>query len=504
MIYRRTWVDCMLWFLYTVLCIVLIAVESKEWLQHFAGTGIISPQIVYILPLLPIAALYWLIRSVATKIRKKWMWKEHAAVILECTVFLLLMAVILLNRIMALNYVAAVLAQHGDSNVNLFPESSLQFFDMALVSNKGINMPMDRGIADLYVMLLSVVLSFLGNREVSAVFLQIILQVIGMVLIYAVTRKIAGKLPACIVLFYFAVSRTCLDMLEYFDPEWLFFVLYMIGMLIAVSFVKAYCANRIRKPLAVIGAAAVGAVIGGLTYLDLLAASLLIVILIIVVCKKNSREEESVRNTVGVSTAVILTAVLVCALVWFGTITVVSYMGGTNLTEDIFWNRLFACLGNSYFYTSRKPYSYDLYLSAALIIPASFLAFEFFRSGSEQNYMPWILLCLIAAPTPMAVYGEHGYGVLSLYVWAVLAGLGLQNCILGDKKKVMKAVIEEINTSVGKMDETEGTVKTNYIENPLPLPKKHVAREMDYRYDVDEHNMKYDVEVPENDDFDLK
>lgn len=504
MTYRRTWFDCMLWFLYAVLCIVLIAADSKEWLQHFAGIGIISPQIIYVLPVVPIAALYWMIRSIATKIRKKWMWKEHAAMILECTVFLLVMAVILLNRIMALNYVAALLAQHGGSNANLFPESSMRFFDMAVVSDRGINMPMDQGISDLYVRLLSFVLSFLGNREVSAVFLQIILQVTGMVLIYAVTRKIAGRLPASIAFLYFALSRTCLDMLEYFDPEWLFFVLYMIGMLAVVSFVKAYCANRIRKPLAVIGAAAVGAVIGGLTYLDLLAASLLIVMMIAAVGKKNRAEEESVRNTAGVSIAVILTAILACAVVWFGTIAMVSYMGGTNITGDVFWNRLFACLGNSYFYTSRKPYSYDLYLMAALIIPASFLAFEFFRSGREQNYMPWILLCVIAAPTPMAVYGEHGYGVLSLYVWAVLAGLGVQNCILGDKKKVMKAVIEEINTAVEKVEETEEPVKTNYIENPLPLPKKHVAREMDYRYDVEEHNMKYDVEVPENDDFDLK
>ena len=504
MTYRRTWFGYGLWFLYTVLCIVLIAVESKEWLQHFAGIGIIFPRIIYALPVIPIAALYWFIKSIAAKIRKKWMWKEHVAVILECTVFLLFMAVVLLNRIMALNYVAALLARHGESTINLFPESSMRFFDMATVSDRGINMPMDRGIEDLYVMLLSVVLSFLGNREVSAVFLQIVLQVIGIVLIYTVTRKIAGRLPACIVLLYFALSKTCLDMLEYFEPEWLFFVLYMIGMLIAVSFVKAYCANRICKPLAVIGAAVVGAVIGGLTYLDLVAASLLIVILITAVGKKNRQDEVPVHNSAGVSAAVILTAVLVCTAVWFGTIAVASYMSGTNLTGDVFWNRLFTCLGNSYFYTSRKPYSNDLYLIAVLIVPASFLAFEFFRSGREQNFMPWILLCLIAAPTPMAVYGEHGYGILSLYVWAVLAGLGLQNCILGDKKKVMKAVIEEINTTVEKAEETEEIAKTNYIENPLPLPKKHVAREMDYRYEVEEQNMKYDVEVPENDDFDLK
>ena len=42
-----------------------------------------------------------------------------------------------------------------------------------------------------------------------------------------------------------------------------------------------------------------------------------------------------------------------------------------------------------------------------------------------------------------------------------------------------------------------------YFENPLPLPKKHVKREMDYQYPVEEKDMKYDMEVPENDDFDI-
>ena len=48
------------------------------------------------------------------------------------------------------------------------------------------------------------------------------------------------------------------------------------------------------------------------------------------------------------------------------------------------------------------------------------------------------------------------------------------------------------------------TSKSNYIENPLPLPRKHVAHEMDYRYVVEEKDMKYDVEVSEDDDYDVQ
>ena len=128
--------------------------------------------------------------------------------------------------------------------------------------------------------------------------------------------------------------------------------------------------------------------------------------------------------------------------------------------------------------------------------------------------MTWIILCLVADPTPLAMSGEHGFGVLSLYIWAVLAGLGLQNCLFGGRAKVMQAVIEEINTAVEAAEQAahaneSGTMeshtsKPRYIENPLPLPKKHVAKEMDYQYDIAEKDMKYDLFVSDQDDFDIQ
>ena len=44
--------------------------------------------------------------------------------------------------------------------------------------------------------------------------------------------------------------------------------------------------------------------------------------------------------------------------------------------------------------------------------------------------------------------------------------------------------------------------KPRFIENPLPLPKKHVKREMDYDYEVPEADMHYQIEITAGDDFD--
>ena len=47
----------------------------------------------------------------------------------------------------------------------------------------------------------------------------------------------------------------------------------------------------------------------------------------------------------------------------------------------------------------------------------------------------------------------------------------------------------------------EATVQ--FIENPLPLPKKHVKRTMDYAFVPEAAKMNYDIEISENDDFDV-
>ena len=50
-------------------------------------------------------------------------------------------------------------------------------------------------------------------------------------------------------------------------------------------------------------------------------------------------------------------------------------------------------------------------------------------------------------------------------------------------------------------DKTES--KPRFIENPLPLPKKHEKKAMEYQYELDESKLDFDVEIAENDDFDV-
>lgn len=43
-----------------------------------------------------------------------------------------------------------------------------------------------------------------------------------------------------------------------------------------------------------------------------------------------------------------------------------------------------------------------------------------------------------------------------------------------------------------------------FIQNPLPGPKKHVPRQLEYDIDVPDDQLFYDIDVLDTDDFDLE
>ena len=55
-----------------------------------------------------------------------------------------------------------------------------------------------------------------------------------------------------------------------------------------------------------------------------------------------------------------------------------------------------------------------------------------------------------------------------------------------------------------KEQEKQDDKKIRFIPNPLPVPKRHVRRELDFGKEVADEDMKYDIEVSADDDFDIK
>ena len=59
-----------------------------------------------------------------------------------------------------------------------------------------------------------------------------------------------------------------------------------------------------------------------------------------------------------------------------------------------------------------------------------------------------------------------------------------------------------VNKDTGK--KTKGGDKVDLLINPLPVPKKHEPRNMEYDYDFDEVDLKYDLDIDDDAEFDYE
>lgn len=528
MVYQKTWFSYILWVLYAGTCMMLLA-----FIGYYAGIYCIQtsgvPAAAGALVLLAlVAALYYGMRSISLAVRKKYTMQLHTARMWECFIaaFVLLMSV-LYQAGQTLLYIGAL----DEKTQELLCSSS--FFQRAMItSSQQAEMSVYAG-GWLYERCLSVVLSFLGNKASSALFLQLVLYVLILIFGYLAVRRSTGKVPACTVLISLALAMGSMTEDITLDPGALLFVLYLTGLLAVVCY-AAFAAGRAKAALPVLVTGVLcGIWVGILCFFHAEALTLLLFVCGIGTVRRASGAQRELTFPMKDRLLCILFPILgavagflATAFVYFG------QMGCRPAEGFLLWQR--AYLQGSMF----RPFAFDdwnsadtLLYTAGLVVLASFLVFEFYRSRKSLNFTIWMLAGLTAAVTPFAGNGACPCRLTALFFWSVFAGLGLQNCLFGEAGEVMVAVLREINETTelpaaeasGQMTyaqtgrkvtekalaEPEQTPpqeqpkKPRFIENPLPLPKKHVHREMDYQYPVEEKDMKYDVDVPENDDFDL-
>ena len=71
------------------------------------------------------------------------------------------------------------------------------------------------------------------------------------------------------------------------------------------------------------------------------------------------------------------------------------------------------------------------------------------------------------------------------------------------EKKVAEVISEKTVPEMRTEEMTIPKPPVQLIENPLPLPKKHVKKETEFEYPVQEDKMEFDIEVDDTDDFDV-
>lgn len=498
MTYRKTWFDYVLWAIYAGLCIILLYYVGSSLYSSYVGGSLASLGFFVLVALL--LCLYSGVRMLGRALRKRYLFSHHFISMAEAiavSVSFVFGTILRLKEGM----VWASIFDMKDSVLH-----AGEYYDLAMVRSGGSGFTFPHGISDLYVNCLRVVLSFLGNSAAAAALFQVFLQIVAMIFAYLAVRKAAGRFAACSMLLVLAFSNSCIHYVGVINPQCLLTALFLAGLYLVVSFVKASLTGRLIYG-GLPGAFLLGIVLGFLCYLEM-GSVVLFLFLTGVFTGKSC--EAAVGRTQQFGRLLIVIAGGIAG--FFGAIAEDASASGVVFYQGLSW------WADTYFSPDidRMRLLEVIYLEyplfALLFLAASFVAFEFIRMGREQDFSLWFLPCIFITPSFLMDLSIGGFSIVVIFFWSVMAGLGLKNVLFGGQAELMKEKIEEINAAapvVPALTEAAAPAqavkeKPRFLENPLPLPKKHVKREMDFDYNVAEADMHYDLEVAEEDDFDIR
>lgn len=488
MTYRKNWFDYVLWAVYAGLCVMLLAYVGNSLYAFHIGESLAA--LGTFLPFPVLLCLYPAIRQSGQAVRKRYQFSGHFCAITESLVVSVAFVFGTLLRIRN----GLVMASIHESGYTF---RSGDYYQLAKVRTGGGGFSFPHGIDDLFVNCLRVVLSFLGNSVSAACLFQVFLQVAAMVFAYLAVRKAAGRFAACTVLLSLAFSDSFNRDVGVIAPKCLLTVLFLLGLYLVISFVKASLAGRLVYG-GLPGAFLLGAFLGFLCYLEA-GCAVLFLFLAGLFTGKPVAGKGSMRP---VGRLLILMAGGLAG--FFGAIAEDASLSGVVFYQGLqWWADTFFSPDMGRMRLLEVIFCHDYLLFEALLLMASFVVFEFIKKGREQDFSLWFLPCILVTPAFLMDFSVAGFGTIVLFFWSAMAGLGMKNAIFGGQAELVREKIEGINAAIEtEAMEAPAQEKPRFIENPLPLPKKHVKRTMDYDYEIAEEDMHYDVETAAGDDFD--
>lgn len=396
-------------------------------------------------------------------------------------------------------------------------EYSLEYYEAAKVV-EGQRIPQAvHGAVYFYTLLLHGVFVLVGNYASAGIWLQIGLQLASVFFLFLIVRRLAGQIAALVVLGFCMCAPFMVTSSLRMSPDMLYLFLLTAAvqlLTVGVTAERPGEAEKLPGKVSFVASLFAGILAAVCLYLDVSGVLLLILAVGIILCRR--REAESVGEK---------------AFALF------SCMAGVV-------SGFAACLFLDAFSSGKSAYRVAaawmaLYRPEAFRIPASvslsgssaegFLLFGLMALGLFSFWFDKkkerMSVCVLAAGGIIAgscygIFTEEMPGYLYLYLlFAVLAGIGLGQCFAvtpaeSEAEEPVKKEKPDWEILIDSMEEREEAEKTlpeaegaekriHFIENPLPLPKKHVKRVLDYSLPAAGSEDDFDYQVSEDDDFDI-
>lgn len=386
-------------------------------------------------------------------------------------------------------------------------------YEIAQIKTVETEVVSGHGGYDLYLCLVKLSLFLLGNRVYAPMALQLVLLMCAAVAMYFGVRRLAGSVSALVVVGVlgfapYMVVQTC-NLTSFLVVLFFFGVaLICIG---GISHGISQCDTLPDQIAALFCYMTSGLLIGLCCYLDV-SGIVLLVIMTGVICSGDNlccedakrdalhdkyksgklRELEiSLARILG-NPAIVFISIVLLAVFMFWLI----HGDLDSITRQL---ALYVPGGFRVPVTVNESDS----LAEGLVIVAFlvFGAFSFWFQRRMGTRKVWLFVVILLAGMQcfgiMAVEYFDGYALLYL-MCLILAGCGITDVFL-EKPQMEEVVREDFDMAIIDMDapekvseNQEAVQEIEFIENPLPLPKKHVKKVMDY-----------DIEVADDDDFDI-
>lgn len=356
-----------------------------------------------------------------------------------------------------------------------------EYFANAMIQVEKSSTPFTSGLAYAYTEFLSGLLRFTGNRIEAVSIFQMIIQILWIIFLFVGISMIFGKLAAVVSMTILAALPVILNsMLEPSAENFYMLHLSLVLMLLGVFSMQTRKKGWFERRIYELYLLAAGFYLGVICIWNYTGFSLLLIGVYILICnyvllkeKIKAQKEEKPKNQ----------------------IMRVFYQGFW-LLFGIFAG-MFATLMK---YTGRTGQTLGQQFDWWVIQLRSF-------PNRCQDISTWLIVVLA-----VSVF----IGILSNMVF-----LAVKKKKAGQTAENNKALEEaaESPEEEADMEEThEGYVTTadgrqiKLLENPLPVPKKHVKREMRFDFDFEDEGKKenpieekldFDIEISENDDFDF-
>ena len=442
------------------------------------------------------------------------------------------------------------------------PDESV-YLQLAYISAEGQEIPpFSHGAVYLYVRALRLCFLLLGNKAAAAVWFQIAFQMCGALILYFAVRKLAGKFPAVTMTAFFMLTPYMVEKSLELSPEMLYFFLFSLALLWISQGVKgafgwgfwlaagvmagvlcyldvagflllpvtagAIAMRRSsggRKIAAGISGTLAGFLLGAAVciFVDMMYSGKPVLGIINAWVKLYLWSNPQLSVTVSGFGMVWMIAVILSFMAW-GLFSFWNRKGEESFSAWIFSLGMAALLQVMGMFTDEmNGFCYIFFFGtvlAGLGIRESIAVFSTEKSGesgkvdhaletaeyAEQEEREKRQISGEEADTVEENFrAENGEGTEERAAQEETI-IDAEEAVWSEAPPWAKPSARTEASSekkAGKPEEKpQGKRKVEFIENPLPLPKKHKKRVMDYKLDSERNLNGYDIYVPDDDDFD--